>query len=242
MRKYFSLLVFFITVTAYSQDIIVLKDGTRISCKIVKRDSAGVFYNFVQGGEVIPAFRQAGDIQECRFNGDSVSKRKSGAAGIQDTSGNVRKLYVIWTGARKYGVNTTGWSIQWYVYKADNFQKWIVPFFLEIDKLEIRQHYLEGSDYQWVEAKYLTMGVSPFRKLSDSFHFNVGLHTVMGWETSSKTTENNIIIGLGSTQGIYYIAKSHAGLTFGIALYEKVLTSEYLRNDFGIKLEFGVII
>ncbi|MBO8132213.1 MAG: hypothetical protein H0Z29_12030 [Candidatus Marinimicrobia bacterium] len=50
----------------------------------------------------------------------------------------------------------------------------------------------------------------------------------------------NYLIELAPIQGIYYIPRLNSGITFGIGIYDRLLTSEVYKNDFGIKAEIGV--
>ena len=85
-------------------------------------------------------------------------------------------------------------------------------------------------------------GICALRKLNDYCWFNLALQIPVGSEVLidfyGKKTDN-IFFGIEPSQGLYFIPKSF-GITFGIGLYEKFLTSEVYKSDFGFKAELGV--
>ena len=49
MRKLLLALLFIIPFFSYSQDVIILRNGKQIDCKITKVDNTVVYYDFVKG-------------------------------------------------------------------------------------------------------------------------------------------------------------------------------------------------
>jgi hypothetical protein len=45
---------------------------------------------------------------------------------------------------------------------------------------------------------------------------------------------------MAPSQGIHFISKANAGITFGIGIYERVLSAETYSRDIGIKADFGL--
>jgi len=87
------------------------------------------------------------------------------------------------------------------------------------------------------------VGICPFRRLNDYLFLNLGLQLIIGEEELTGFGGNqstNTIFGIAPSQGIYFIPKSKVGITLGIGLYEKLLTSKIYQNDYGIKFEVGI--
>lgn len=87
-------------------------------------------------------------------------------------------------------------------------------------------------------------GLSPLRKLNDYFYANLGFQLLFGSEElidgTSGGKSTNTVFGIAPHQGLVFIPKANFGITFGLGIYEKLLTSQVYQNDLGIKLEIGV--
>ena len=140
-------------------------------------------------------------------------------------------------------MHAKGWSVQYYAYALKNTSKWVIPIVVGIERFEISTDYFSQFDYQSVNMSYFLAGISPFYKINDNLFLNLGVNIMLGEEElidfSGKETSHTFF-GFSPTQGISFIPKSKVGLTFGISVYEKLLSSEVYKSDIGLKLELGI--
>ena len=79
--------------------------------------------------------------------------------------------------------------------------------------------------------------------LSEKFFLNLGVQFHYGQEELQDFSGNQInrtIFGISPSQGVYFIPKSNFGLTVGVSVFERLLSSKVYKNDFGVKLELGI--
>ncbi|RKY47374.1 MAG: hypothetical protein DRP88_04610 [Candidatus Neomarinimicrobiota bacterium] len=167
---------------------------------------------------------------------------------VTDTSFSGKKQKTIqWnsllTFNKTFGINATGWGLSYYRYTKTGMSNWIIPWVVSIENFTINTDYFSQFEYQEAKLNYWMPGISAFKKLNDNFYANLTFLIPIGNETltdfNGKETEN-FLIGLAPTQGIYFIPKSNSGITFGIGIYECLLTSEVYKSDFGFKAEIGI--
>lgn len=254
MKKFVLITLFFASILVKAQDLIVFRNGDTVSCKIMKVDSLNLYYNFQRGNRAITSFVDKKEIRSYRLNSQTDSIRKQDDAikparsneVIIDSSAYIkpsRKWINLITYSQKYGVHATGWVLQYYGYVLQNDSKWIIPCSIGLEGLNLNSEYFSKYDYRSVNMNYYLVGISPFRKLNNCFYLNLGLQLIGGTEQLTDydgSQHVNSIFGVAPMQGLYYIPKSDFGLTIGLGIYEKLLTSEVYKNDLGIKLEIGV--
>lgn len=254
MKKLLLISLVLIPLLVNSQDLIILRNGQRINCKIDKIDSLNIFYNFLKGERNIASFIEKNEIRSYQLNYEAESAKNPSDLNqtiknnsvIIDTSvyvKNINKWTNLITFSKKYGTHATGWSLQYYGYVSKNNQRWIIPCVIEFEKFAIKQDYFGQSNYQSAKMSYLMAGISPFRRLNDYFYINIGMQLVIGDEQLKdfyNQESNHTIFGIAPSQGIYLIPKSNFGITCGVGLYEKLLTSEVYQNDIGFKFEIGI--
>jgi len=70
MKKLFlaSCLILFVLSWSYSQDIIWLKDGQKLNCKVISQDSSSVFFDIRMNGLVKKTFVDNSSIDSIKFN------------------------------------------------------------------------------------------------------------------------------------------------------------------------------
>jgi hypothetical protein len=254
MKKLILLILVLFPILANSQDLIILRNGEKINCTITKIDSLNVFYDFQKGDRKITSFTEKNEIRayQLHYKADSsmnptdLNKVQKDNSVIIDTSVYIKKIYKwnnLITFSKKYGNHATGWSLQYNGFVARNNQKWFIPCVFEFERFTIKQDYFELSNYQSATINYLMAGISPLRKLNDYLYLKLGLQLIFGDEQlkdfySHESTQT--IFGMTPSQGIYFIPKSNFGITCGVGLFEKLLTSEIYQNDFGIKFEIGL--
>ncbi len=253
MLKILVTLFILIPFMSYSQDLIVLRNGEEIHCKIVSVDDDAVYYDFQQHGEKISSYIAKSDIRmyktgapENPVTKNHQSKSQQSSTTIVDTS-EYKEVTSEWinlaTFSMKYGLNAEGWSIQYYGYNLKNTSAWAIPVIFEFERMDIDKDYFSQFNYRSAEISYFTAGISPFYKASEVFYFNFGIMAIFGTEELTAFNSNeskNTFFGFAPSQGIYFIPKSDFGITMGVSAYEKITSSKVYKGDIGIKLEVGI--
>jgi len=254
MKKIVLIILFLAPIILKSQDLVVLRNGDTLNCKITKIDSLNLYYNFQRGNRNITSFINKNEIRSYTLNNQAGSvkgqdysiKQAHGNEVIIDTTVYIKssqKWINLITYSKKYGVHAIGWAIQYYGYIFQNDSKWIIPCYFGLEDFDFNSEYISQFDYQSVNMSYYLVGISPFRKLNDHIFLNLGLQLILGAEDlidyyGSQSTHS--IFGIAPSQGIYLIPKSNFGITIGLGIYEKILNSNVYKNDLGIKIEIGV--
>jgi hypothetical protein len=254
MKKLLLLILVLTPFLSKSQDLIVFRNGDKVNCKITKVDSLNIYYNFQKGERSISSYVAKNEIRSYQlFNKqDSLSSHNDSIKTIQnspviiDTSVYVKhsfKWINMITYSQKYGIHANGWALQYYGYVLKKDSKWIFPCVFGLESFTINTNYFSQFNYQSANISYWMAGISPFRKLNDYFYINLGLQLLVGSEQLKDFNNNesdNVIFGIAPSQGIYFIPKSKFGITLGLGLYEKLLTSEVYQNDLGFRFELGI--
>lgn len=254
MRKFILTLLLFIPFISYSQDLIILRNGEQINCKITKLDSLIVYYDFQKGERKLSSYIAKSKIRTYQINSkddikDFSSNKTIPSQGniiVIDTSKYIKetnKWINLITYSQRYGLHANGWSVQYYGYNLRNTSKWNFPIIFGIEGFEINHYYFSLSNYESAKINYLLAGISPFYKLNDNFFLNIGVSIILGEEELEGfygREISNTFFGISPSQGIYFIPKSNFGITLGISIYEKLMSSEVYESDFGLKLEIGI--
>lgn len=253
MRYLILTLLSLITVTSYSQDLIILRNGEQIDCKITKVDSTIIHYDFIKGERKLSSYFAKNDIRSYKIStNDRIPDNSTNTLQVQDNTviidttkyvKETNKWINLITYSQRYGVHARGWSAQYYGYNLKNTSKWAIPIVFGIERFEIHADYFSQFDYQSVNMSYFLAGISPFYKLDDNFFLNLGANIIFGEEELGSfyvKESTNTFFGFSPSQGVYFIPKSKEGLVLGLSIYEKILSSEVYKNDIGIKLELGI--
>jgi len=253
MRFLILTLLSLITLTSYSQDLITLRNGERIDCKITKVDSAIIHYVFFKGERKLSSYVAKKNIRSYKLNTtDNIPENSNDVLQIPnntviiDTTKYIKetnKWINLITYSQRYGLHADGWSVQYYGYNLRNASKWTIPILFGIERFAIHADYFSQFDYQSVNMSYFLAGISPFYKLDDNLFLNLGANIIFGEEELTNfygTESSNTFFGFSPSQGVYFIPKSKVGLTLGLSIYEKILSSKVYKNDIGIKLELGI--
>jgi len=254
MKLLLLLLVLSIPGLTKSQDTLIFRNGDKLTCKITKIDNLNIYYTFSKNERTINSFAEKNEIRSYQIynKSDSTSnlpdsrKLERNKPVIVDTSVYVKsesKWINLITFSPKYGIHATGWSAQYYGYLLKSNAGWIIPCVFSFESFNIDPDYFDQSGYQAGKLNYWMAGICPFKKLNDYFYANLGLQLLMGNEQLvdfNNYESTNFVFGIVPTQGIYFIPQSSFGITFGLGLYEKLLTSEIYKNDVGIKFEIGI--
>ena len=253
-RKILLALIFFIPSFIYSQDLIVLRNGEQIDCKITKIDSVAVYYDFQKGERIISSFVDKSEMRSYKINlangnqNDTTGVILSEQSNIVviDTSKYVKETSDwnnLITYSQRYGIHAKGWSVQYYGYNLRSTSKWVIPIIFGFENYKIHSDYFSQFDYQSASLAYILTGISPFYRFSDSFYLNLGVNLLFGNEKLVDfyyRESSKFIFGIYPSQGIYLITNSSIGFTLGISVFEMLLSSEIYRNDIGVKLELGI--
>lgn len=253
MRLIVLTLLSLITLTSYSQDLIILRNGEQIDCKITKVDSVIIHYDFYKGERKLSSYVAKDNIHSYKINtSDNIPDNSSDVLQIPDNTviidttkyvKETNKWINLITYSQRYGLHADGWSVQYYGYNLRNTSKWSIPILFTIEGFTIHTDYFSQFDYQSVNMSYFMAGISPFYKLNDNFFLNLSANIIFGEETLTDfyaTESSNTFFGFSPSQGIYFIPKSKVGITLGLSVYEKLLSSEVYKNDIGIKFEIGI--
>jgi hypothetical protein len=144
---------------------------------------------------------------------------------------------------KTFGVNADGWGLNYYGYWENGNKKWRFPVVLSIERFTLNTERINFASYEKVEMRYWMPGFTALRRLSNNFYVHLGLLIPIGSETLTSRfgdEEKNSFWGVAASQGLYFIPESPFGITFGVAIYERFLTSEVYREDIGVKLEIGI--
>lgn len=167
---------------------------------------------------------------------------------VSETSlSNVSRESIRWnsllTFNRTFGINANGWGLTYYGYAFDETSDWIIPMVIAIEGFTIDTDYFRQFKYQKASLNYWMPGISAFKELGGNIYANLTLLIPVGNETLTDFYGNEtdgFLIGLAPAQGIYYIPKSNFGITLGIGMYQRLLTSKVYKSDFGFKAEIGL--
>ena len=253
MRALYLAFLWLIPFLSYSQDIIILRSGEQIECKITRIDSAIVYYDFVKGDRKLSSYILKNDIRSYNINEADTGQDKlldnqqfENNTVIIDTTEYVKEISK-WinsiTYSQRYGMHAKGWSVQYYGYLLRNTSNWSIPVLIGIERFRINSDYFSQFDYQSASMSYYSAGISPFNRLVDNFYLNIGINIILGEEELtdfSGRVSSGTFFGLSPCQGIFFIAGSDVGIVLGLSVYEKILNSEVYKNDVGFKLEIGI--
>lgn len=253
MRKIILFLLLLISVISFAQDLIKLRNGEYINCKITKVDSTIVYYDFYRAERKLSSFVAINDISSYNIDGrtdnhNNLMEESSveGNTVIIDTTKYIKETNQwinLITYSQRFGIFAKGWSVQYYGYNLRNTSKWSIPVIFGIECFDIDPDYFYEFGYSAVNMSYFLAGISPFYKINDVIYLNLGLNLIYGEEeliNYNGTGRSKVFFGLSPSQGIYFIPKSKIGITLGLSIYEKLLSSEVYNHDVGIKLEIGI--
>lgn len=146
------------------------------------------------------------------------------------------------TVVRTYGVNATSWGASYAAYTADSLANWIFPWGISMERFTVRQEYFNQFNYHMAKWNYFMPGISAYRKITKQIYVNFSFRIPMGTEVLTDFSDNTTtkyVIGIAPSQGFQFIANSKFGLTIGLGIYERLLTSEVYNSDIGIKVNVG---
>lgn len=239
-----------------AQDNIFLRNGVPLDCKITRIDSSIIYYDFYKGDRKISSFVDKKDVRSYQINTehsldkelyteDSIASGHNNTVFVDTTKyiKETNKWINLITYSQHFGLHAKGWSAKYYGYNLKNTSNWAIPIVFSIEMFYIYAASLSDFNYNSVSMSYFMFGISPFYKLNDYIFLNLSGQFLFGSETLGSYYEDektNSIFGFLPSQGIYFVPKSKVGITVGLGIYEKFLTSEVYKNDIGLRLEVGI--
>lgn len=238
----------------FSQDLITFRDGKKLECEITKVDNYSIYYNFFKNERKVSSFARLSEIESYRKNYRDTSENETDGlfpendshTVIVDTTRyvkEVQKWINMVTYAHRFGINSNGWSVQYYGFNFKSTARWYIPIVIGFENSSISDEYFADSGYNSMSLGYANIGISPFYMLNENFFLNLEVQFHYGQEELqdfSGNETNRTIFGISPSQGIYFIPKSNFGLTVGVSVFERLLSSKVYKNDFGVKLELGI--
>lgn len=249
MRNIICIILLALSVSAWSQDQIVLQSGKKISCQITQIDSAAIHFVFIKEGQRISSFANRENVLSYRLGSekpspvDSLNPSQIASRNETIQERNNRKWVSLLTVSRRYAENATGWAVQYYGYNLGSRSPSVLPLVLGIEWFRLRDEFMAQTNYKSIQMNYYMVGVSPLIRLSDYFWLNLGFNFVAGTESLAHYWNDEIhhtFVGITASQGIYLIPASKSGIVLSIGIYEKGHTSKVYKKDLGLKLEAGI--
>lgn len=249
MKKLISILLLTLSLSAWSQDQIILRNGKKIPCQITQIDSASLQFIFIKEGQRIASFANRETVLSYRIGSGTVSLMDSlkpaQTATLAETirERENRKWTSLLTASRRYAENATGWAVQYYGYNLGSHSPSVLPLVLGFEWFRLRDEFMAQTNYSRIQMNYYMIGLSPLIRLSNYFWLNLGFNFVAGKETLTQYWNNEIshtFFGITASQGIYLIPASKTGIVLSIGIYEKGHTSKVYKKDLGFKLEAGI--
>ncbi|PRZ01866.1 hypothetical protein BY457_102274 [Marinilabilia salmonicolor] len=255
MRVFFIFIFLCFSALLNAQDQITKRDGEQIDCVITKVDEQVIYFDFHDGERRLSSFIPMTEVRSYQRGGEgSVADSFDSIIVVEDKVNEVlvdTTRYVEevdeWVNLVVYspriGVNATGWGVDYYGYNLTGSSRWGLPLVVGIEGFDLRPDYFDKTGYYQAEMSYMTFGVSPFYRLGDKFYLQLGVRLIYGEEELtdfSGDVSSNMFFGLNPSQGIVFIPESKAGVTLGIGIYEKVLSSDVYNNDVGVTFQLGI--
>lgn len=140
------------------------------------------------------------------------------------------------------GSNATGWMFSYYRSSKSSHKGWFFPWRLGGEFLQIESQPFARSGIVEARLNYGMFGICPFREITDRVYINLDFMLLVGAETLTDRIDRqstNLLLGIAPKQSLYFIPDSRYGLVVGFGLYQRLLTSEVYKNDFGFQVEAG---
>ena len=145
--------------------------------------------------------------------------------------------------SKTFGVNASSKKIGYFKNTNTMWNGWLIPWGIEIESSDIDNDYFKKSGYYKGELNYLSIGRNGFKSFRENTFLNISSNILFGMEELTEFSlkeKDNLVIGLGLSQGIVYIPKSIFGFVLGCGVYEKFLTSKIYPFDIGIEISAGL--
>lgn len=140
------------------------------------------------------------------------------------------------------GSNATGWTFSYYRSPESSHAGWFFPVRIGGEFLQIESQPFARSGIVEAGLTYGMLGLCPFREISERVYVNLDFMLLVGAESLTDQADRqstNLLLGLAPRQSLYYIPNSRFGPVIGFGLYQRLLTSEVYKSDFGFQVEAG---
>src|SRR5450631_1839454 len=123
MKRIVFTLLLSIPLICYSQDLIILRNGDQINCKITKIDTAIIYYNFPKGEKTLSSYMAKKDIRSYQLHADNQLPINSSDKSLMqdkiiiDTTKYIKEAsnwINLVTYSQRFGLYAKGWSAQYY--------------------------------------------------------------------------------------------------------------------------------
>lgn len=247
------ILILLVSLTGWSQDVIVLRSGEQINCRITKIDGDVVFYNFMKDNRQLNSYIHKNQIRSFQFglsgnlqqeNSDTISVDRDDVVYIDTvryTQEPEEWVHMV-TFAPGLGIKASGFTVTYYGFNLKSTARWILPAAVSLERYSLDHGINPDFHYQAVSMRYVTVGLNPLYRIGSTCFLKLGFDFMFGSETlfgGSSKPRSSGFIGFSPSQGISFIPSSRAGFVAGLGIYEKVLSSKVYPRDFGFKLELG---
>lgn len=149
---------------------------------------------------------------------------------------------------KTFGVHYPGWGLSYYGYHIDIDEEteWIFPWVVTLESYKLPPDPPDPNAGYFIDTKtelHIGGGISMAKRLKKTmylkFEFLIPINLASS-DLESKKEIEDYFLGVAMSQGVLFIPESKFGLTFGVAIFERLLNSEVYKNDIGIQLEIGI--
>ena len=163
-------------------------------------------------------------------------------------SGNSGKWNSILLFNKSFGIHYPGWGLSYYGYHVDIDEDtdWIFPWVVAFESYKLPPDPPDPNASYFIDTKvdmHVGAGISAAKRLKETIYLKFAFLIPFNLASSDLDSQNEIkeyLLGVAMSQGVLFIPESKFGLTFGVAIFERLLNSEVYRNDIGIQLEVGI--
>jgi len=134
-----------------------------------------------------------------------------------------------------------GWQIAYTGFSDSNIDL-IIPFEIAFSQFRAKPDVLENRGYSSIDSYVLGFGFNGYIKMIPGFYIDLGINAPIGMEVLRDLTNkrsNNLLIGLGASQGVKIIPWEDFGIVIGAGLFQRLQTSKIVTRNFGFELEIG---
>ncbi len=139
----------------------------------------------------------------------------------------------------------TGWSADYFHLREPipEGKGWFIPYQFRFERFRIEEADFLAIEYIEARLNYGFVGVSPFRRIIGNLYLGLSFKLIVGGESLTDTFDRdsfNLLLGVASSQGLYWIPRKDYGLVLSVGLYERLLSSQVYRRDIGLQLSAGL--
>jgi hypothetical protein len=224
-----------------SQDLIIMRNGERINCKITNVDDNAIHYDFIKEDRKLSSYVILDKVNSYVYDSMAGEHYDIVSVNTEDYIKIKRYWANLITVSQTFGSKKSSQAIHYFGYYFTSDSKWLFPIHLGFESLNFNSDYTP--EYEPLELFYSSIGVSPLLILTNNFYLKFDCYFLYGHEKYIFTpTENRsqTIWGVKMSQCLFFIPESKFGITAGIGIYQNFLESDLLRRDYGVNFEIGL--